>query len=123
MPAEVVVVLQDATLASNTAEALQALGRNAVAIQDPMAALSTLEAARRIDLLVTSGDFAPGKPNGLALARMTRMKRPDLQVVFVGPTTLADIVTSTGAFIPTPTTASEIAIIVEQMIHAGPAAG
>ena len=123
MPAQVVIVLDDPELAANTVEALESLGREAVAIHDPMAALIELEAARRIDLLVTSGDFAPGKPNGLSLARMTRMRRPDLQVVFVGPHTLADIVTSTGAFIPTPTTGGAIARAVERIMQDGTGSG
>ena len=34
-------------------------------------------------MLVTGVDFGDGKPNGVALARMAKVKRPGLQAVFV----------------------------------------
>jgi hypothetical protein len=45
-----------------------------------MTALELLERAERLELLVTSLDLAPGKPNGIALGRMARLKRPGIHV-------------------------------------------
>jgi hypothetical protein len=40
--------------------------------------------ADRIELLITSVNFAAGQPNGVSLARMARMRRPGLTVLFIG---------------------------------------
>jgi hypothetical protein len=48
-----------------------------------MAALDAIEVGSRLRVLVTRVDFGPGKPNGIALARMVRVKRPGTKVVFV----------------------------------------
>jgi len=120
MPARIVIVLDDTSLGDLAVEALEALGHEAMAIHDPMVALEVLESPQRIEMLVTSGDFAGrGKPNGLSLARMTRQKRPELKAVFLGPAALAGIVGQDGVHLATPTTASEIARTVAGMMGSG----
>jgi hypothetical protein len=86
MPARVVVVLGEADgLAQRTVETLLADGIDAVALPNSMAALDALEASRKIELLVTCPEFPGGPPNGIALARMARLKRPEVTILFVGP--------------------------------------
>src|SRR6478752_6068605 len=75
MPARIVVVLNEPEIAEEAASALGAQGQDALALVDPMTALEALEGAERIEVLVTGLDFAPGKPNGIALGRMARLKR------------------------------------------------
>ena len=41
-----------------------------------MAALDAIETDSRVRVLVTCVEFRPGKPHGVALARMVRIKRP-----------------------------------------------
>ena len=67
---------------------LRAQGHDALAIADPMTAWELVERAERLELLVTCLDFAPGKPNGIALGRIARLKRPGIRVLFVGPADL-----------------------------------
>ncbi len=117
MPAEIVVVLNDTALADLAARALNALDHEAVAIHDPMAALDVLQEESTIDVLVTSVNFGKRKPNGTALARITRISRPDLKALFVGPPAIIDIVSPHGASLPTPTTATQIALTVVEMIE------
>jgi CheY-like chemotaxis protein len=117
MQAEIVVVLNDTTLADLAAEALSALGHEAVAIHDPMAALGVLQEANSIDVLVASANFGKRKPNGPALARVTRANRPDLKALFIGPRDIIDIVGPHGASLPTPTTPMQIALTVMDMIE------
>lgn len=88
MPARVVVVLGP-DLSEETATALGKAGYEAAAFADPMIALDALESAERVELLITRLDFGDGKPNGIALARMTRHKRPKIAVIFVGPADFA----------------------------------
>jgi DNA-binding NtrC family response regulator len=88
MPARVVVVLNEPGFADKTASALRAQGHDSLALADPMTALELLERAKRLELLVTCLDFAPGKPNGIALGRIARLKRPGIRVLFVGPADL-----------------------------------
>src|SRR5690242_7531024 len=104
MPARVVVVLNEPEIAEEAASALRAQGQDALALVDPMAALEALEGAERIEALVTCLDFAPGKPNGIALGRMARLKRPGIRVLFVGPTDLEELSEGLGTFLPFPVT-------------------
>jgi hypothetical protein len=76
MPARVVVVLDEADgLAQRTVETLLAEGIDTLALPSSMVALDALEASQRIELLVTCPEFVAGPPNGIALARMARLKR------------------------------------------------
>ena len=117
MPAPIVVVLNDVTLADRAAEALTLLGHEAIAIPDPMSVLDALDGAKCIDMLVTSGNFGDGKPNGISLVRMTRAKRPDLMALFIGPPDIIDIISRHGKYLATPTTPMQIALAVEEMMN------
>ena len=50
-----------------------------------MPAVDAIETDFRVRILVTSVVFGPGKPHGVALARMVRIRRPGTRVVFVAP--------------------------------------
>jgi hypothetical protein len=67
-----------------------------------------LERAERLELLVTCLDFAPGKPNGIALGRMARLKRPGIRVLFVGPADLEKFAEGLGTFLASPATVSQV---------------
>ena len=108
MPARIVVVLNDPILADATASALNTDGYDALAIHDPMVALTMLEQAADIELLVTSTNFRPGKPNGLALARMTKLKRPQLKVIFTGSPDLMSLLEDIGDLIVEPVSPPQI---------------
>jgi hypothetical protein len=57
-------------------------GHDVSTFQDPLDALNAIEAAPRFEILVTRVQFAPGRPNGLALSNMARMKLPGIKVLF-----------------------------------------
>jgi DNA-binding NtrC family response regulator len=107
MPARVVVVLGP-DLSEETAAALGKAGYEAAALADPMIALDALESAERVELLITRLDFGDGKPNGIALARMTRHKRPKIAVIFVGPADFARYSSGLGEYMESPSTVSDI---------------
>jgi CheY-like chemotaxis protein len=104
MPARVVVVHDDPTFADPLA-ALLGAGQDVALFTDPMAALDALDTARTIEVLVTRVQFAPGQPNGIALARMARIKRPgtefagdaaDLGTFMAHPISVADVAQTVG---------------------------
>jgi DNA-binding NtrC family response regulator len=78
----ILLVEDDAVLRHALDRTLTEAGYFIVAAEDTMAALDAI-AAHRIDLLVTDIVMPQGKPHGLALARMARMRRPDFPVIFM----------------------------------------
>lgn len=117
MPARIVVVLRDSVLAGKTAEGLTGLGYNAIALTNSMTALDALEAARDIELLITSTYFPGRQPSGLALARMTRQRRSSLKVIFANGEDTRPHVEKDGFFIPTPTTPEAIIIVADEVMR------
>jgi hypothetical protein len=118
MPARAVVVLNELEIAEKAASALRAQGQDALALVDPMTALEALEGAERIEVLVTCLNFAPGKPNGIALGRMARLKRPGIRVLFVGPADLEEFAEGLGTFMPFPVTGQQVVERVLQTLDA-----
>jgi DNA-binding NtrC family response regulator len=118
MPAQVVVVLREHVLANKTAEALINAGYEAIAMHNSMAALQVLETARSIELLITSAHFPGHQPNGRALVRMTRMRRPELKVIFANGQDTKPHIVDDDIFIPTPTDPLALAGAAEKLLHA-----
>ena len=83
MPAPVLVVHDEQDVRELAVSALRAAFLEVVGFADPIAALDVIETDSRVRVLVTRVVFGPGKPNGVALARMVRLKRPGTKVVFV----------------------------------------
>ena len=55
-------------------------GYSALPLPSALATLGALESVRR-ELLIVSADVGQGDLNGIALARMVRMKRPDIKLL------------------------------------------
>jgi DNA-binding NtrC family response regulator len=102
MPAAVLVVHDEQNTRELAVLALRAAHLEAVGFDDPMKALDAIEANSRVRVLVTRVVFAPGKLNGVALARMVRMKRPGTKVVFVARAENASHTEGLGVFLPSP---------------------
>jgi DNA-binding NtrC family response regulator len=115
MPAPIALVLDQAAFASQVTAALQAMGHETVALDGPIAALEALENAARIELLVTCLDHGINKPNGVALARMARLRRPGIKVLFVGDPALQRHTVGLGAFIASPVAVSDVVRAAAQM--------
>src|SRR3954468_12206557 len=104
MPAEIVLVDGDVAFLESARSVAMSEGFAVTAFADSMDALNALEAARIVDLIITSLQFPRFKPNGLALVRMTRVKRPAVSAIFFGDAGLADHVDGFGQFLPTAVT-------------------
>lgn len=120
MPARIVVALQEPGLSEQVVSSLKTAGHDAVALPDSMIALDALESAARIEVLATSVNHQPGKPNGVALARMARLKRPGIKVIFIGPPETARHSAGLGDFLPSPAPAPAVAARITQLLEPGP---
>jgi len=112
-----VVALFDARLCDETAHALNQAGYSALSLPSSLAALGALELARR-ELLIVSADLGSEKSNGIALAQMARMKRPDTPVLFIGEGCHAHHTVGLRAFMAAPADAPEIARKAIEMLTA-----
>lgn len=119
MPATIVVVHDDPDLLQEYREALKAAGHEVEGFIDPMLALTALEAAHSIRLLITAGDFGLGKLNGVALARMARMKNPELMVLLVAPAEDEPFVEDLGEFLEAPASVSAVLEAANRLLSTG----
>jgi len=102
MPAAVVVVHDDQDVRDRAVAALRAASFEVAGFEDPMAVLAAMEASSHVRVLVTRVVFGPGKPHGVALALMVRVKRPGTKVVFVAREENAPHTEGLGVFLPMP---------------------
>jgi DNA-binding NtrC family response regulator len=121
MPGRAVVVHDGPDFAEQTATTLREVGFDAASFSDPMAALDALENANSVELLVTCLEFGPGKPNGIALALMTRTRRPGIKVLLTGPLDLAPYAEGIGQFIEAPVSVEETVAAAVRLLHPMPA--
>ena len=118
MPARVLVVWDQAAFAENAASWLTRAGYDAIAPISPMAALDLLDGSQRIEMLITCTDFARGQPNGVALARMAKLKQPKIKVVLVGLPEHANLVRDLCGFRAGPVSLRELVDTVVQHLVA-----
>jgi DNA-binding NtrC family response regulator len=110
MPAPVLVAHDDKATRDLAVATLSAAGIETVGFEDPIAALNAIEADSRVRVLVTRVDFGSGKLNGVALARMLRVKRPGAKVVFVALASNAHHTEGEGEFLPMPLVQPELLV-------------
>ena len=115
MPARIVVAHDDPGFVDNTVMALRAAGYDVAAFGDSMSAFAALEAADRVEVLITRLLFPEGQPNGVALGLMARMKRPGIKVLFVASQDMEEHTEGVGEFLPASAPASEIVEKVGKM--------
>ena len=102
MPALVLVAHDDIATRELAVAALNTAGVTAVGFHDPMAALDAIEGNCLVRVLVTRVDFGAGKLNGVALARMVKSKRPDVQILFLALPKNREHAERIGEFLPMP---------------------
>jgi DNA-binding NtrC family response regulator len=120
MPASIVVVHDDPKFREYIVTVLQAAGYDTKAFAGSMAALDVLdEATTRIELLITSVLFPEGTPNGISLARMARMKKPGVRILFTAREENREHTGGIGEFLAVPVSGPELVATVERMLAAG----
>jgi DNA-binding NtrC family response regulator len=81
MSANIILVHDDPEFIEAAAEALKLADHNVTTFRGTMEALDALDTAH-FEILITRVRFPVGQPNGVALARMARMKQPSIKVAF-----------------------------------------
>jgi DNA-binding NtrC family response regulator len=117
MPAQVVVVYSDPVFRDALVTALRLRGHEVAAFVDPMEAWDAFDTPQRIEVLVTEVEFLPGKSNGIALARMIRMRRPDTRVVFTALPEFVRQALGLGEFMRMPVGVPEVVDTVVRMLE------
>jgi CheY-like chemotaxis protein len=80
--AYILVVDDDPVFAAATGAVLRNAGFDVCYAEDFRLALEVLEGSQPVDLMLTD-IVMPQRVNGLALARMARMRRPGLKIVYM----------------------------------------
>lgn len=84
-----------------------------------MAALTAPEAAQQVEVLVTRVRYAPGKPNGIALALMARRKRPGIRMLFAVLPEFEVNAAGLGEFLAMPVSVAEVVETVLRLLGPG----
>ena len=82
MPARILFVEDDQAFHDAASAALRAAGYEVVAARDYLTALAALDGIQEIDILLTDVVMPKGV-NGFALARMARLRRRRLKIIYV----------------------------------------
>jgi DNA-binding NtrC family response regulator len=119
MPAQIIVVDDDAAYADEVGRAFMAAGHEVRVFPDPLASLDALEAATRVELLITRVEFPAGRSNGAALALMARQKRPGVKVLFVCRSEYRKDVEDLGEVLEAPAPVSDIVAAAAPLLACG----
>lgn len=120
MSAQIVLVHDGEPFRALTGEALRDAGYGVVEYQDALAATVVLERPHTFALLITRLNFAPGRSNGAALARMVKSRKPQLRVIFVTDATTHEEAEHLGVFLAPPMTVERLLGAVRQELGVSP---
>lgn len=115
MLAPVVIVHDHPTFLKEATSALRASGHDVVAFSDPFIALEAIEAAKKIEVLITRVTFPSGKPNGVSLALMARTRRSGLKIVFTAQAGHKKHTDGIGELLPHPIDMSKLVETVARL--------
>jgi len=118
--ATVLLVEEDEPLAERISQLLRAAGHEVWHAVDSLAALKIVDMPeRRLDVLVTPVRMPPQRPHGFALARMARLRRPGLAVIYLAasdaPEPASEI--AVGPILTTPIEAEALVSAIEEALQ------
>jgi DNA-binding NtrC family response regulator len=117
----VIVVHDDEATRELATNALRDAGYEVTAFASPMAVLDAMDSPARLRVLVTRVDFGSGTLNGVALARMVRLRQPAIKAVFVALDENRGYTTELGEFLPMPLDPKALADVVGRLLLVEPA--
>jgi DNA-binding NtrC family response regulator len=116
MPGSVVIVHDEHSFLLESAVALGDAGHSLATFTDPMAALKAVEEIKPPDILITRVTFPEGSPNGIALARMLRLKCPNLKVIFAARAQWEEYTQAVGELLPHPVDLRQLVETVTRLV-------
>lgn len=81
--AHVLVVDDDKSFRRTVVRQLTGAGYPVLEASNMIEAMAQLEGSLSIDLMLTDLNLSPGKPHGFSIARVVKMKYPDIRIVFM----------------------------------------
>lgn len=118
MPATIVLVYDEPRVAADIAIALRAKNYDIAVFNDPLAAMVALDTPDKIRVLITSIHFPEGRSNGLAMARMTRLKGRNVHAILIdAPETQHFATEISGTFLPTPVNMERLLAAVKDALQ------
>jgi DNA-binding NtrC family response regulator len=115
MSANIIFVHDDPEFLEEAAAALRLAGHKVATFREPMEALCALETAP-FEILITRARFPIGQPNGVALARMSRMKQPSIELVFTVAAENAEYTEEFGETLTAPIDIPELVAVVASVV-------
>jgi CheY-like chemotaxis protein len=95
--ATILLIDDDELLHSSAETYLRSAGYDVVAVSSAMAGLDVLDSERKVDLALIDILMPKGEPHGVSFARMARMRRANLPIIFMtGYPDLADTESNLG---------------------------
>ena len=116
MPGSVLIVHDMPSFLLESAMALGEAGHHVATFTDPMAALKAVEHIEPLDILITRVTFPEGRPNGIALARTFRVKRPTLKVIFAARAHWEAQTEGVGELVPHPVDLRQLVQTVMRLV-------
>lgn len=116
MPARIVLVHDEPEFVCATLTVIRRAGYDIIAFMDSMSGINALEHPKHIELLITRVRFPAGTPNGAALARMARLKRPGIKVLFASFAEVRQHVDGLGQLLPRPFSTDELLETIGRML-------
>jgi len=116
MPGSVLIVHDMPSFLLESAMALGEAGHHVATFTDPMAALKAVEHIEPLDILITRVTFPEGRPNGIALARTFRVKRPTLKVIFAARAHWEAHTEGVGELVPHPVDLRQLVETVMRLV-------
>jgi DNA-binding NtrC family response regulator len=117
MPARVVIVHNDTKFLASLTNRLIGSANDVATFSDPTAALSALDRARKVEVLITGVSLGGGQGLGLSLARVARAARPGVKVLFIARAGYQYLTKGVGEFMPAPADMDDVVTVVEQMLQ------
>jgi DNA-binding NtrC family response regulator len=116
MPARIVLVHDELEFVCATLTVIRRAGYDIIAFMDSMSGINALEHPKHIELLIIRVRFPAGTPNGAALARIARLKRPGIKVLFASFAEVRHHVDGLGEFLPRPFSTDELLETIGRML-------
>jgi DNA-binding response OmpR family regulator len=113
----IVLVHDDPEFGIQLTAALTMAGYLVMAFTDPMLALDRLDADPHVKMLITRAQFPPGKPDGITLARMARIKRAGIRVLLMATPEYSAHTEEFGAFMPAPVGVHDVVATVSRLLQ------
>lgn len=117
--ATVLLVEEDEPLVERVSHLLRAAGHQVFHVPDSLAALKIVDQPEhRLDVLVTPIRMPPQRPHGFALARMARLRRPGLAVIYLADSDAAESPSEivVGPILTTPIEADALVSAIEEAL-------